>query len=92
MKTVSRHYGQPHIMVDSHSQLKLVQNFSIERKHDSHQVSKFAGVVSTFVSILTNFGYEGDLNSTSNINMILNKFPQHLNRKEMLKTKYGSAN
>ena len=45
---------QPHIIFDS--QLKPLDNFLMVRIHDSHQISKFAGVVKTFVSILTNFG------------------------------------
>ena len=55
-KLLSTPYRQPHII--KNSQLKLVQKFPIVRKHDSHQTSKSAGVVSTFVSILISFGFK----------------------------------
>ena len=60
------------------SQLKLVQRISVIKMHHSYHVSKFAGIVSTFVSILANFGYHGDLKATANINMILAKLPPDL--------------
>ena len=44
----------PQIIFDS--QLKPLEKFSIVRIYDSHQFSKPAGVVSAFLSILTNFG------------------------------------
>ena len=49
--------------------------------HDSCQISKFAGIVITFFSILANFGYQGDLKATAIINVILAKLPPDLKEK-----------
>ena len=81
-KLLYRHYGQPHIIVDS--QIKLVHNFSVIKMHDSCQISKFAGIVITFVSILANFGYHGDLKATAIINVILAKVPPDLKKRTFL--------
>ena len=75
-KLLSRHYGQPHIIADA--PINLLQNFAVVKMHDSYQTSSFAGIVSIFVSILSNFGYQGDLKVTANINMILAKLPPDL--------------
>ena len=71
-KLLSRQYFQPDIIVDT--QLKLLQKFTFLRIHDYHQKSKFAPMVGKLVSILTNFEYEVDLKSISNINLILSNF------------------
>ena len=52
--------------------------------HDSCQISKFAGIVITFVSILANFGYHGDLKATAIINVILAKVPPDLKKRTFL--------
>jgi hypothetical protein len=78
-ETLERRFGQPHVIVGA--QLAKLSSYPSVRMHDSKSVIEYAMIVTTFVNVLQELGFDGDLDSASNLNTVVLKFPPNLREK-----------
>ena len=83
--TLVRNFGRPQIIVNA--QLKKIHGFPFIKPHESATIIKFAQVISSCVNVLTQFQYQGDLQSEAVLNSALRKLPPDLRSKWLFYTK-----
>ena len=72
-------FGKPHIIAGS--QLSKIQNLPTVKIHDSEAIVKFSRSVAACIEVLDSMGYESDLKSSTNVEIVLRKLPPNLREK-----------
>ena len=76
---LERKFGRPHVIIDA--QLESLRKASQVKPHDSTGLISFSVIVSNFVNVLKEYKQIGDLQSSSTLNMAVDKLPQVLKEK-----------
>ena len=74
-----RKFGRPYLIVDA--QLKVLPKQQPIRMHDSTAIINFSITISNLVKVLKQYNYEGDLRSSSTLQVAIEKLPPNLKEK-----------
>ena len=77
--TLVRNFGRPQTVVNA--QMKLIHTYPFIKSHDSAAIIKYAQLIPTCVSVLNQYGFNGDLSSESVMNSAVRKLPPELKTK-----------
>ena len=78
-ETLSRDFGRPELVVNA--QLRKIHSYPFIKPHDASEIIKFSHIVCSCVNVLTQFGFESDINSESVLNSAVKKLPINLKAK-----------
>ena len=77
--TLEHDFGRPELVVNA--QLRKIHAYSFIKPYDSLVIVKYFQLVSECVNVLTQFGYEMDIDSESVLNSAVRKLPNDLKNK-----------
>ena len=70
---IKRRFGAPHLIVGA--QIEKISKYPPVKMHNSESILDFSQVVNSFVSVLTSENFFNDLQSTSNLSLLVSKLP-----------------
>ena len=70
---IKRRFGAPHLIVGA--QIEKISKYHPVKMHNSESILDFSQVVNSFVSVLTSENFFNDLQSTSNLSLLVSKLP-----------------
>ena len=76
---LGRKFGQPYLIVDA--QLNILRKQQPTRMHDSTAIINYSITISNLVNVLKQYNYEGDLHSSSTLQVAIEKLPPNLKEK-----------
>ena len=76
---LGRKFGRPYLIVDA--QLNILRKQQPIQKHDSTAIINYSITISNLVSVLKQYNYEGDLRSSSTLQVANEKLPPNLTEK-----------
>ena len=76
---LGRKFGRPYLIVDA--QLNILRKQQPIRKHDSTAIINYSITISNLVNVLNQYNYEGDLRSSSTLQVAIEKLPPNLKEK-----------
>ena len=76
---LGRKFGRPYLIVDA--QLNILRKQQQIRKHDSTAIINYSITISNLVNVLKQYNYEGDLRSSSTLQVAIEKLPPNLKEK-----------
>ena len=79
LELLGRKFGRPYLIVDA--QLKILRKQQPIRMHDSTAKINYSITVSNLFNVLKQYNYEGELRSSSTLQVALEKLPQNLKEK-----------
>ena len=79
---LGRKFGRPYLIVDT--QLNILRKQQPIRMHDSTAINNYSITISNLVNVLKQYNYEGDLRSSSTLQVAIEKLPPNLKEKWFL--------
>ena len=76
---LGRKFGRPYLIVDA--QLNILRKQQPIRMHDSTAIINYSITISNLVYVLKQYNYEGDLRSSSTLQVAIEKLPPNLKEK-----------
>ena len=76
---LGRKFGRPYLIVDA--QLNMLRKQQLFRMHDSTAIINYSITISNLVNVLKQYNYEGDLQSSSTLQVAIEKLPPNLKEK-----------
>ena len=76
---LGRKFGRPYLIVDA--QLNIMRKQQPIRMHDSTAIINYSITISNLVNVLKQYNYEGDLRSSSTLQVAIEKLPTNLKEK-----------
>ena len=76
---LGRKLGRPYLIVDA--QLNILRKQQPIRMHDSTAIINYSITISNLVNVLKQYNYEGDLRSSSTLQVAIEKLPPNLKEK-----------
>ena len=76
---LGRNFGRPYLIVDA--QLNILRKQQPIRIHDSMAIINYSKTISNLVNVLKQYNYEGDLRSSSTLQVAIEKLPPNLKEK-----------
>ena len=76
---LGRKFGRPYLIVDA--QLNMLRKQQSIRMHDSTAIINYSITISNLVNVLKQYNYEGDLQSSSTLQVATEKLPPNLKEK-----------
>ena len=76
---LERKFGRPYLIVEA--QFNTLQNQQAIQMLDSKALVSFSATISNVVSVLKNYKYEGNLQSSATLQITIEKFPPSLKEK-----------
>ena len=76
---LGRKFGRPYLIVDA--QLNILRKPQSIRKHDSKAIINYSITISNLVNVRKQYNYEGDLRSSSTLQVANEKLPPNLKEK-----------
>ena len=76
---LGRKFGRPYLIVDA--QLNMLRKQQPIRMHDSTAIINYSITISNLVNVLKQYNYEGDLQSSSTLQVAIEKLPTNLKEK-----------
>ena len=73
---LQRRFGSPHLVVSA--QIEKMNKHPVVKMHNSDAIIEFSQIVNAFVSVLSSEGYFSDLQSSSNMSLVVSKLPINL--------------
>ena len=73
---LKRRFGAPHLIVGA--QIEKISKYPQVKMHNSESIIEFSQVVNSFVSVLSAENFFNDLQSTSNLSLLVSKLPINL--------------
>ena len=80
-QTLDHDFGRPELVVNA--QLRKVHDYPFIKPHDSLEIVRYSQIVSGCVNVLSQYGYESDINSESVMSSAIRKLPRKLQNKWM---------
>ena len=80
-QTLEHDFGRPELVVNA--QLRKIHSYPFIKPHDSLEIVRYSQIVSGCVNVLSQFGYESDINSESVMSSAVRKLPRELQNKWM---------
>ena len=74
---LGRKFGRPYLIVDA--QLNILHKQQPIRMHDSTTTINYSKTISNLVNVLKQYNYEGDLLSSSTLQVVIEKLLPNLN-------------
>ena len=74
--SLQKRFGAPHIIV--WAQIEKLSKHPQVKMHNSTSIIEFSQVVNSFVSVLSAENFFGDLQSSSNLSLVVSKLPINL--------------
>ena len=76
---LGRKFGRPYLIVDA--QLSMLRKQQPIRMHDSTAIINYSITINNLVNVLKQYNYEGDLQSSSTLQVAIEKLPPNLKEK-----------
>ena len=76
---LGRKFGRPYLIVDA--QLNTLRKQQPIRMHDSTSINNYSITISNLVNVLKQYNYEGDLRSSSTLQVAIEKLPPNFKEK-----------
>ena len=80
-QTLEHDFGKPEVVVNA--QLRKIHAHPFTKPHDSLEIVRYSQIVSGCVNVLSQYGYESDINSESVMSSDVRKIPRELQTKWM---------
>ena len=71
---LGRKFGRRYLIVDAH--LNMLRKQQSIRMHDLTAINNYSITISNLVHVLKQYNYEGDLQSSSTVQVAIEKLPQ----------------
>ena len=75
---LGRKFGRPYLIVDA--QLNILRKQQPIRMHNSTAIINYSITISNLVNVLKQYNYEGDLRSSSTLQVAIEKLPPNLKK------------
>ena len=76
---LGRKFGQSYLIVDA--QLNILRKQQPIRMHDSTAINYYSMTIGNLANVLKHYNYEGDLRSSSTLQVAIEKLPPNLKEK-----------